>query len=355
MTINSIRTNKEILEFTIPSTKNCNFLTEAIDTQARKKINSCRKLEFSPVKRNFDTAFLSDASAANDRINKIAFPKSPTSSPTKCRQNQSPARFEKTPPLFVMPEMELEKMPDFSNPFKLDVQESKAPPQRPTKRPKVEPTASKFQKQHEALCSNTFKYKVTYLAKGSFSNCYTLENNIDPIIPGVDNSDLVLKAYHGENSGFGELKLRNFIKNAIENYHAAVNAGFPVATIYNAETALQDGYIIQRKISGKIDPFNAEQRSQVSRFFDVSVKNRVIFDLQAQNFTLENGQVVLVDFIEDPDDDDALDAFNKKVIENWLKVYRKTDASKDQAKAYLNELSANHYQQFIQETLDQFA
>jgi hypothetical protein len=68
-----------------------------------------------------------------------------------------------------------------------------------------------------------------------------------------------------------------------------------------------------------------------------------------QNFALENGQVLLVDFIEDPDDDDELDAFNKKVIENWLNFYREAGITKDQAVVFLNELSANHYKEFVQE------
>lgn len=250
--------------------------------------------------------------------------------------------------------------PDFSNFGRPQLQDTelKMPP-KPVKRARAGSVISVFQKQHEALQANTFKYKVTYLGKGSYSIAWTLEGNEDPIVPGVDNSDLVLKAFHGETSGFGEKKLRTYLRNEIENYRAAKAARLPVAEIYNADTAEQDGYIIQRKVKGKVDPLNADQRLQVSRFFDASFKKRIRMDIQLQNFCFENGQVILIDFIEDREDDEEdieIDLFNKKVIEeSWIRAYQKADITKDQAADFLNELSANHYPEFIKEKLGQFA
>lgn len=391
MTIKSIRTNLQSPDSqTSPSrfnhlskkTKSFNqdFKTSPSSKKTDIKVRKKLELESSSInkkKRDFNTVFPAspDASSENKRIAKIAFPISPMKG-----QNLPFVRSELKPSVFAIPQ-QIERVsagedavvrknrslstsslpqPNFSQSWapQFRAPESKSVQATPVKkivavsRLGTAPVISPFQKQHEALLTNTFKYNVTYLAKGSFSNVYTLEGNENPIIAGVSNSDLVLKAYHGENSGFSEGKLRAFLRNQIQNYHAAVNAGLPVAKIYNADTAVQDGYIIQQKVSGKINPLDVQQLSQVSRFFDVAVKKELLMDLQAQNFALENDQVILIDFIEDPEEEDELHPFNKKVMEeSWLKIYRKAGLTKEQAAAFLNILSANHYQKFIQELL----
>jgi hypothetical protein len=233
---------------------------------------------------------------------------------------------------------------------------AKLPPPTPVKKARAGSftslVVSLFKKLHETLITNTFKYKVTYLAKGSYSNVYTLENNEDPIIPGVNNSDLVLKAFHGEKSGFNEKTLSTCLRNEIENYRAVSAAGLPVAMIYNADTAEQDGYIIQEKISGKIDPLNAQHMLQVRRFFDISVKENLLMDLLAQNLALKNEEVILFDFVEEPDEGFL---FHKQAIQTWLKAYREAGGAKDKAAAFLNGLSADHYQEFVQEQLNRFS
>jgi hypothetical protein len=356
-----------------------NLLSKKTDTKSRQKIQFDQEFQSSPTlknnKRTFDADFPAsiDAASENRRIANITFRISPNPSPTKLHQNYPSVHFKEPAPKHVgslfagmdtdagMDAFTIETeilsnplpKPNISNSFTLKTQskELNIVQQTPIKRARAGSVISFFQKLHETLLANTFKYKVTYLAKGNYSNVYTLEGNEAPIIPGVDNSDLVLKAFHGEQSGFVERKLRNFLRNEIENYRAAKAAQLPVGEIYNADTAEQDGYIIQRKVSGKVDALNAEQRSQVSRFFDISVTKRIIFDLLLQNFALEKGQVILIDFIEDPDDDDELDAYNKKIIENWLTFYRKTGISKEQVEVFLNELTANHYQEFVREHL----
>ncbi|HEY5236030.1 MAG TPA: hypothetical protein VIJ14_07625, partial [Rhabdochlamydiaceae bacterium] len=132
-----------------------------------------------------------------------------------------------------------------------------------------------------------------------------------------------------------------------------VAAGQPVARIYNVDTAEQDGYIIQQKVSGKVDPVNAQQMLQVRHFFETSLNRNLAMDLMPQNFAFENGQVVLFDFVEDPDDGIAI--FHKKAIETWLDSYQKASGTQTQAAAFLNGLSANHYQEYVQELLNRFA
>lgn len=360
-----------------------NFKTSPLSKKTDIKVRKKLELESSQInikKRDFDTVFPTspDASSENKKIAKIAFPISPMK-----EQNLPSVRSEIKFPSFAMPK-QIERVfagqdavvrknrslstsdlpkPDFSKSWaqQSGVTESKSVQPTPAKkivaksRTGIAPVVSPFQKQHEALLTNSFKYKVTYLAKGSFSNVYTLEDNKDPIIDGINNSELVLKAYHGENSGFSEKKLRAFLRNQIQNFHATVNAGLPVGVIYNAETAEQDGYIIQQKISGKIDPLNVEQLFQVSRFFDVADKQNLPMDLQEQNFALENGRVILIDFIEDPEDEDDLQSFTKTVIEtSWLKFYKEAGVEKQQTVDFLNILSANHYQQFIQELISKY-
>jgi hypothetical protein len=347
-------------------------LCKKTDTNVRKKLSLDQSSPpFNKNKRLFDADFpsSSDTSAENSRISKIAFPVSPMKE--KLHQNRPSVYGNRTANNFAIPlalvsagsdavvnhteilSMPLPK-PDFSYASQLGKIETKLVVQQtPIKRARAGSVISSFQKLHEALLANTFKYKVTYLGKGSYSNAYTLENNADPIIAGVNNSDLVLKAYHGEKSGFLERKLRAFLCNQIKNYYAVIAQDLPVAPIYNADTAEQDGYIIQHKVSGKVDPLDVKQLLQVSRFFDVSVTKCIIMDPQLQNFGLENRVVVLFDFTEDPDDDDELHPFNKKVIEDsWLVSYKNTGIAKDQAEIYLNTLTANHYQEFVQELLN---
>lgn len=283
-----------------------------------------------------------------------------------------PSVSENTPALFATPkhvgslfagldavvtETNVQSMPfsDFSDFISSETESQKPPPtpakRAPVKKARLESTTSLFQKLHEAFHANTFKYSVTYLAKGSYFNVYTLDSNEETIIPGVDNSELVLKAFHGEKSGFAENRLREYLRNAIKNYHAVKAAGLPVAEIYNADTAVEDGYIIQRKVSGTVDnPLNDQHMLEVQKFFEISLKDGLKMDLLPQNFGLENGHVVLFDFVEDPMD--VISVFHKHAIEYWLQFYRTVCLKKDQVAGFLNKLSANHYQDFVKEQIE---
>jgi hypothetical protein len=362
------------------------ILNNKTDAKAQKALFQDDLFHLSPVKKtklefegDFPVSPLSLAlSSSNARIAKIAFPASPPRSPSKAPYETGPIPYSSpasTPPklklsLFdsisafrekrkleiPLPSLPLPNLPLPSFPTEVQTTKTQAPPPTPRKKQRTADPVSVFKKQHEALTNNTFKYDVTYLDKGTFSKVYTLETTPVQVIPGVDNSSLVLKAFHGEKkSGFGERALRGYLHNEIENYRAVVAAKLPVARIYNIDTAEQDGYIIQQKVSGKIDLMNAQQMLQVRRFFEISVGQGLIMDLIPQNFALENGQVVLIDFVEDPDDglfvenpDNGIDLFNKKAIETWFDYYQKAGGTEAQAAAFLNELSANYYQGYVQ-------
>ncbi len=223
----------------------------------------------------------------------------------------------------------------------------KAPPPAPSKKSRSA-LVSRFREQYTNLGNNEFKMhgqpiQVTYLAEGTYSSVYTLEKNTTPIILGVDNSTLVLKAFHGKNAKFHDLSMAHTLQNAIDNYNAIVALELPVARIYNASTAVQDGYILQQKVSEKIDPLNPDHVKQVRTFFEASVRQRVVMDLLPQNFAVENGMVVLIDFVEEPED--GIDIFNKKACELWIKLYK--SLTREQIAAIMKELTAGHYQEFI--------
>lgn len=355
-------TNSDSVYFEKPTKKSGKTIEGKVNKLTR---SSLEKNQTTPIsnenKRKLDDDFTSsfNTAIANSRIAQINFPHSP--------KKKNPPIFEDTRPLFEAPKYvgslfagQVEDKPfvDFSEyiPSEPLITNSLKPAQTPRKPPVNKTRAgaviSIFQKLYDALSTHTFKYTVAYLAKGSYFNVYTLEDNVKPIIPDVSNADLVLKAFHGENSGFGEAKLRCFLRNAIKNYNDAIAAGLPVAHIYNADTAVQDGYIIQQKISEKVDPLNAQHMLQVQNYFEVSLKEGLVMDLLPQNFACKDGQVILFDFVEDPED--GIQIFHKHAIEKWLKLYRTVCLKKDQAAEFLNKLSANHYQAFVQEQLELF-
>lgn len=355
-TIIPINAKKDSVELKTQSLIQFSDLSEKTDFRARKTLNQ----EFQPFNRKtLDADFpFYDAFSANSRIDQIAFPFSPSSSPTSSPEKRTSQQKRDFSHLEQIPRFTLgnsfNDLFDVTSPNPtssiLSIEENTSV-LSPRKRTKSESSAAFFKKQHEALCNDTFKYNVTYLDQGSYSNVYTLEGNEDPIIPGVNNADLVLKAFHGEKSGFNENMLRKYLRNSITNYRAVIAAGLPVAKIYNVDTAEQDGYIIQQRISEQIDPQDAQQTLQVRRFFDTSIKKDLVMDLQPDNFALENGSVLLIDFVEEPDE---IHLSHKQAIKTWLSWHQEDGVTQDDAANLVNELTANHYQEFVKEQLPRF-
>src|ERR1700733_7459443 len=153
------------------------ILSKKTDDKAQKTLRTAL-FQTSPIKRSraeFDADF---PSSPNTRIAKIAFPTSPlsTRSPNKDLYETGPTS---TPPkskrnLFgsfsALEELRvpLPSFPDSSSSIEVQTTKTQAPPPAPTKKSRTGAPVSVFKKQHEALINGTFKYDVTYLAKGSY-------------------------------------------------------------------------------------------------------------------------------------------------------------------------------------------
>jgi hypothetical protein len=121
------------------------------------------------------------------------------------------------------------------------------------------------------------------------------------MILGSDND--LLKAFHGEKTGFSEPKLRKYLEHSLENYEKIVNLRLSVAEILNKETALASCFVIQKRIPHELDIRNPQQMAQVQRFFTASKQNNVPMDLQPQNLRVDdNGLVHLIDFLEEDEE-----------------------------------------------------
>ncbi|HEX4840132.1 MAG TPA: hypothetical protein VFU89_06790 [Rhabdochlamydiaceae bacterium] len=280
---------------------------------------------------------------------------SPNTSLKRSRDEDKPVSSDYPKPLMSLP------FPDFSA-MNQSSSNNKAPPPTPHKKARKE-TPSHFRSQYTALENGSFNMngraiQTTYLAEGSYSSVYTLEKTATQIIPGVNNGDLVIKAFNGKKAPFHDATLKQYLQNTINSYLAIQDLNttqekkLHVAEIYNIDTAVKDGYIIQRKVSGQVDILNPAHRQQIGQFFEASIRHSILMDLLPKNFGVDNGQVVLFDFVEDPDLDgeqtieNAIPIFNKQACDIWLKKLR--SLPKEEALAIMNELTKNHYQKCIE-------
>jgi hypothetical protein len=243
---------------------------------------------------------------------------------------------------------------------------SKAPPPTPTKiKSEIN---SPFLKQHQQLMCGTFKYQTTYLAKGTFVNVYTLQNELKQIVLEVSNGELVLKAFHGEVSGFAPSTLAAYLKSIVKNFQNIKSLGLPVAEIYNANSAETDRYIIQRKVPDAINGLDSQQLVQVREYFIHSISSRIAInssqpemsqripmDLQPQNFRAQNGQLFLIDFLEQYElqEFDEADTFNGIALRAWARLfYDQHHLSKEETLAQLNYLTNDHYKNKIEDVFN---
>lgn len=148
------------------------------------------------------------------------------------------------------------------------------------------------------------------IAYGTFMNCYSIQQADGNVVPGVPNSQVLIKLYHGKKTQFTP-KLYQHMQNSIENYHAAQKIQIPVAAIYNSTTASQDHCLIVERIphedgvqgKGDIDLTNEHHVEQVCDRFKKSFENQIPLDLSFSNLRVrDDGTVTLVDFVENPDD-----------------------------------------------------
>lgn len=201
-------------------------------------------------------------------------------------------------------------------------------PQTPRK---AVPSHSRFKMLHDSLQAGLFKdKKVCECARGSYSAVYEVQ----------DSPDLVLKAYHGNiGVGFAEAALVKFMKKSLQNYKDIVTLNLPVAELINSETAIADGFILQKKIPHELDIQNPQHVEQASQFFSRSVKEQVAMDLQPQNLRVtDDNSVVLIDFIEEKD---PVHVFIAKACKAWTDVARQKGFSKEAGHNLLSTLTAD--------------
>jgi hypothetical protein len=201
-------------------------------------------------------------------------------------------------------------------------------------------------------------YQIQYLGQGSFSTVYTIVQNPSRLVPTVDNSDIVIKVYNGIRTEFNQSTLNGYLKSALKNYRQVMSLGLPVATIYNTETALSDLAIIQKRIDANVNPTNPVEMDQVKRFFDLSITSTVLMDLQPANLKVDNGTVVLIDFVEASDDHTIVTMIHL-AIKAWIRLCTGNGWNRVQTKQFLHELSskfenANPYfnAKWLQDLLD---
>ncbi len=206
---------------------------------------------------------------------------------------------------------------------------SPAPPPTP-RRVLSSEQESPFKKTYDLLESSYFEhngswYEVKKLGQGTFSSAYILKPGQHPLVASVNNSDVIIKAFHGTKTGFSENYLRKLRAHSYQNYLDVKGLGLPVAEIY-----FNNVYVIQKKISGRINPLDADQLAQIRKFFTRSVQNNIIMDLQPANLRAENGRVALIDFMEDSDE--ILKPFLGMVLRAWYRCFHKIEARRSQLK-----------------------
>lgn len=226
---------------------------------------------------------------------------------------------------------------NFSNP----TPKKQTPP--PTPRKKTPGPESPFETQYKQTSAGSFNYhnsvyQVKELGAGSFSTVYILREHPNQICPGVDNSEIVIKVYHGIKMGFDSRRLNKYLDSALTNYKQVIDLQLPVATIYNAETARSDRAIIQEKVDADIDISNPAHMSQVKKFLDTSLESGILMDLQPANLKVRNGVVVLIDFLEELKDHNILTTFNL-AMKAWVELFKEKGQSPEQIKAHIDQLT----------------
>jgi hypothetical protein len=173
--------------------------------------------------------------------------------------------------------------------------------------------------------------------KGTYMVVYSLKAE-QRILPSVDNEDLVVKIYNEKQSACRPQFLESLMGNSIANYYAAKDSGLKVATLYNVESAPDDHFFLQERIPHQIDVTNEEHMKQVQHFFLTSLKNRIILDLLPPNLRVnKEGSVVLIDFVEEPDD--GQESLINQALRMWADLFHKTCQDQERTLAFLDQLT----------------
>lgn len=193
--------------------------------------------------------------------------------------------------------------------------------------------------------NHKFTLKEVDGAYGDFVQIYRIasDDTTPQIVPDKSNEEVAVKVFHTRATTRNQPKtLMGFMESSLQQYKQllAINAGmlsqegdiYPVAKIWNADSATKDLFYIVEYIPYAVDvsPWedplvmveNLDEKSQkilhsVRRFMELMDTNRIVLDPKPNNFRLdEAGNLYLVDFTEEPDEDD-LTATLDQCIRLW--------------------------------------
>lgn len=298
-----------------PRSRQGQSLKEAILRSAETLTNLEDKIEESPSKkRNFRAM----------------------TSPRRVTENSEPSdRLPSTPTQHFAPAVTL-STPSSSN--------NKTAPQMPPPTPVKPKTSDSLnltvlrQVQSQKLKIGEQEVFLTRIGSGSYMDAFL----VDGIIQEKSKGQLVVKVYN-ENRCGKEAKsfLRDCMKTSLEAYREAKSVGIPVAKILNEETAQQEGYFLQEYISHPIDILDASHLEQARKIFLIFLQNKkLLLDLTPSNLRVnEKGQVILIDFVEEKDDEWFL--FFKSAIQEWGKLYM--EQTKNNPLAFLKTFTKDFY------------
>ncbi|MGR3973564.1 MAG: hypothetical protein QRY72_03210 [Candidatus Rhabdochlamydia sp.] len=211
---------------------------------------------------------------------------------------------------------------------------SRKPPETPRKQISIPSLFTQIRNtaQQGFLVTQGKKIPLKFLADGSYMSVYELDTPTQLLLPAFPTR-VVVKLYHGKNTPLSSSYLKHTLNSTLTSYTQLLTYQFPVAQIYNADTARQDGFILQEKISYPLQI--TLHLEQILDFFARALKHHVIVDLLPSNFKVkEDGEVVLIDFVEDPSD--GLEIFLEHALHQLCQEYLKeTNFDPKQALALL--------------------
>ncbi len=176
-------------------------------------------------------------------------------------------------------------------------------PATPCKKQRKEKPLSLFQTlcqqaKSGSIVIQNYQMTLSYLAQGSYMDVHKIKTREPQLFP-ISNEQWIIKTCNEIHASKPEATVRKILSRSMEHYREAVNDGLKVAEILNAETAVEDGYIVQKYIEHAVDLDDENQMKQVRQFFLFCLKNQRRLDLLPSNLRVNGeGEVILVDFAE---------------------------------------------------------
>lgn len=150
-------------------------------------------------------------------------------------------------------------------------------------------------------------YSVSLSRAGTFGKVFKI-NDLVPIVPDRANNTVLVKVFRDHFCAKGA----EYTANIVTQYQLLRVKGFPVAQIFNADTAVQDGIILIERIPDIILPQNIWREKRLDQlteaemgylivvrtFFDFAVEDNVLLDLVPSNFKCKDGRLTFFDFRE---------------------------------------------------------